>query len=273
MIQNLQILFQNYPQKAIAAFNVYGYEDASAVLTAAETLGQPVILMVNRDAAGYMPLHLIGPLLHEMGERASVPVCVHLDHALSLNAIRIACCNQFTSVMIDGSQLPFEENVSLTRQVIALAHPLGISVEAEIGSVGYDEPSHTVKGVLTEPEEAKRFFGEARVDCLAVSVGTVHRQTQQTAVIQYERLSAIMKAVDVPIVIHGSSSVPDEDLTRLSRAGVRKINLGTCLRMAFGCTLRETVLQTSDFDRIRLFRPSIEATTQSAMNKMRLLTA
>lgn len=271
MIQNLQSLFQQDKHRTIAAFNVYGYEDAKAVLSAAEELSVPVILMVNRDAAEHMPIRLIGPLLRRMAEDASIPACVHLDHAVSLDAIRCACENQFTSVMFDGSQLPVEENIEITRQVVALAHPLHISVEAEIGSVGYDEPSRTVKGILTEPEDARYFYDQTQVNCLAVSVGTVHRQTKQTAVIQYDRLLQIMQAVDVPLVIHGSSSVSDDDLTQLAQAGVRKINLGTCLRMAFGNTLRETIANTQEFDRIKLFGPSIEAARQSALKKMRLL--
>ena len=272
MIASLGELFQRYNGYAYAGFNVFGYEDAKAVLEGAEECQTPVILMINRDAASYIPLDLIGPLLNRMAQKARVPVAVHLDHAVSLEAIRMACECGFSSVMFDGSQLSMEENIERTLQTIRIARREGISVEAEIGSVGYSDPAVHAKQAYTEPEDAKRFYEATKVDCLAVSVGTVHRMTTQSVTIQYERLHRIQRAVSVPLVIHGASSVANEDLTELSREGIRKINLGTCLRMAFGNTLRYTLAQMpEEFDRIKLFQASIGETRREAIHKIRLL--
>lgn len=272
MICNLNRLFEQCPRHAIAAFNVFGYEDARMVVDAAEENHCPTILMVNRDAAAHMPLPLLGPLLRRMAEAANVPVAVHLDHAIETQSIREAVQNGFSSVMFDGSQLPFPENVACTCETMDIAKPLDVSVEAEIGSVAYSDPSIKAAHIYTDPEEAKAFWEATRVDCLAVSVGTVHRMTAQTARLQYDRLESIQKLIQVPLVIHGSTGVSDEDLKRLSREGVSKINIGTCLRMAFGRGLREAVQSNPDeFDRIHLFQRPMQLVKEAASQKMQLL--
>ena len=272
MIMGLREMMEQNPGFAIAGFNVFGFEDASAVIRAAEKCRLPVILMVNRDAASFIPLHVIGPMLDEMGRRATVPVDVHLDHAIELSAIRQAVECRFTSVMFDGSQLSIEENIEKSLETMALTAGRAISVEAEIGSVGYSDPAIKARQEYTKPEDARRFYEATRVDCLAVSVGTVHRMTTEKVTIQYDRLKKIQQAVSVPLVIHGATSVRDEDLVMLSRAGVRKVNLGTCLRMAFGNTLRTAINNNpTEFDRLKLFREPIRETEEEAMRKMRLL--
>ncbi len=272
MMMGLREMFAQYTGFAIAGFNVFGYEDASAVIRAAEKCDLPVILMVNRDAASFIPLHVIGPMLEQMARTAKVPVGVHLDHAVELSAIREAAECRFTSVMFDGSQLSVEENIDKTLETIAITRNRNISVEAEIGSVGYSDPAVKALQEYTEPEDAKRFFEATRVDCLAVSVGTVHRMTTEKVTIQYDRLRRIQQVVSAPLVIHGATSVRDEDLVKLSQAGIRKINLGTCLRMAFGNTLRESMNNNpEEFDRLKLFREPIRETEEEAARKMRLL--
>lgn len=219
-----------------------------------------------------MPLRFIGPLLRSMAQSAAVPVAVHLDHAVELASIETAITCGFSSVMFDGSQLSFADNVVLTRQAIAMARPQGVSVEAEIGSVAYNDPAIPAKHIYTDPQEAKDFWEATLTDCLAVSIGTVHRMQAQTAYLQFDRLQNISQAVAVPLVIHGSTGVSDEDLARLSRCGISKINIGTCLRMAFGNALRKAVQDNPDeFDRIRLFQQPCAAVRQAAARKMRLL--
>lgn len=272
MLCDLRYIFDNYNGKCIAGFNVYGYEDAAAVISAACTIKCPVILMVNVPASEHMPVPVIGVLLAKMAETAEVPVCVHLDHATSIEKIELACGSGFTSVMFDGSQLPYEKNVQLTRKVCMFAHKAGLSVEAEIGSVGYTDPAIKAKTIFTDPDEASAFYKATGVDALAVSVGTTHRQTTQNARIQFDRLDEIMTATDAAIVIHGASSVTDGELTELARRGVRKINLGTCLRKAFDETLWHAVKEADEQqDRIKLFRPCMEAVRQEALKKLRLI--
>ncbi len=258
--------------RGIAAFNVFGFEDAKAVVLAAEKLNRPVALMANKDAIAHMGARMIGLIMREVAERAKVPVCVHLDHATQVEVIEEAIEAGFTSVMFDGSQLPFDENVRITRQVVAMARPKNISVEAEIGAVGYSDKTIAFKARYTEPEEAKVFSDATRVDALAVAVGTVHRMEAQGVSLQFNRLRQIAELVKVPLVIHGSTGVEDKDLTRLVENGARKINLGTTLRMTFGNTLRKQFEEDPHvFDRIVLFKKCMDAVQEKAEEKIKLL--
>lgn len=257
---------------AVPGFNVFGYEDAAAVIQAAEELGAPVILMTNKNAIEHMPVEYLGNLLSRMAKDAAVPVCVHLDHAKDYALVERAINSGFSGVMYDGSQLSLEENIENTRQVIKLAHEAGVSVEAEIGSVGYSDPSIQAKAIYTDPEEARKFAEKTGVDALAVAVGTVHRMQIQAANIQYDRLEAIQRVVGIPLVIHGSTGVTDEDLAKLATYRVGKVNIGTALRMAFGNTLREEMAaHPNEFDRITLFKKPMEAVKEEAKNKLRIL--
>lgn len=253
----------------LAAFNVYGYEDAKAVLNAAERLGHPVALMVNKAAVAHMGVELLGIILLALAQKASVPVGVHLDHATDLSTIKAAVDAGFTSVMFDGSQLPYEKNVKLTRQVVAMAAKKNVSVEAEIGAVGYSDPSISFNPRFTSPEEANRFYLDTGVDALAVAVGTIHRMESQGVNLQFELLKEIHEAVDVPLVIHGATGVEDADLKRLVNNGAVKINLGTVLRMAFGNTLRKQLEEDPQaFDRILLYRKCMDEVEKKAEEKM-----
>lgn len=274
MLVNLNQIFSEYPQKCVAGFNVFGFEDAQAVIDAAEELKDPVILMANKVAIDHTPIPIIAPLLLAMAKRANVPVCVHLDHSTSIGDISLAIECGFTSVMFDGSQLPYAENVRLTRAACALAHSQGVSVEAEIGSVGYSDSAVFAKTVYTEPDEALKFYNDTLVDAMAVSVGTLHRQVVQDAHLQFDRLDKIHAAVNVPLVIHGSTSVKNDELTMLAKHGVKKINLGTCLRLKFGNTLRQILAEDDKiFDRVEMFKKCMPAVYEEALLKMRLLDA
>lgn len=258
-------------KNTVAAFNVYGYEDSAAVIRGAEELNTPVILMTNKDAVDFIPIEIIGAMLVQMAQASSVPVCVHLDHSRSLEDIQRAIAAGYTSVMFDGSQLPVEENMKISAEVVRIAHASGVSVEAEIGSVGYSDPTIKAKSIYTDPEEAVEFVKQTGVDALAVAVGTVHRMEIQEARLDFDLLGEIRKKVSLPLVIHGSSGVKDEDIVRLCEAGVNKINFGTSLRMAFGNTLRETIAaQPHQFDRLKLFIPSMDAVSERAKDKLRL---
>lgn len=260
--------------RALAGFNVFGYEDAWAVCRAAEQENVPVALMVNRDAAAHVPLSIFGPMLRELAHTARVPVCIHLDHAVKISAIEQAIAAGFTSVMFDGSSLPMAENIHITQQVVALAHPEGISVEAEVGSVGYsDQEGAQSQSVLTTVAEAHEFFSETGVDALAVSIGTMHRMVHQSTTLDFDLLTAIHRAVNVPLVIHGASGVADQDLAKLVQCGARKVNLGTTLRLAFGNELRKQFEEDPNvFDRIALFQRCMIKVQEQAVEKIRLLT-
>ncbi len=253
---------------AVPAFNVFGYEDTIAVVRAAEQLNAPVILAANSAAIKHMPLPYLAPILLRAARESRVPVCVHLDHGYDPETIQAAIEMGFTSVMYDGSQLPLDENISRTLEIVKLAKARGVSVEAEVGSVGYSDPSLGMKHEFSDPGEVARFVGETGVDAVAVSVGSVHRMEEQAASIQFDRLESIQKQVDTPLVIHGSTGIQDHDLRRLAATRVGKINIGTALRMAFGKKLREQLQDDPGlFDRIQLFRQSMTAVTDTAIDK------
>ncbi len=259
---------------AIAGFNVFGYEDAVMVAKAAQELDVPVILMTNRDAVSHMPIKILGSILTDIAKEAKIPICVHLDHGKSIDEVVSAIKSGFSSVMYDGSQLPLEENIKRTKEIADIAHHFGVSIEGEIGSVGYNDPSIKAKAMYTVPKEAKRFVEETGVDAVAIAIGTLHRMKAQEANIQYDRLEEIEKLVDVPLVIHGSTGVKDEDLIRMSKHRIAKVNIGTALRMAFGNTLRDEMNnKPEEFDRIKFFkRPMIEVKNK-AKEKMIILGA
>ncbi|MFZ5967555.1 MAG: class II fructose-bisphosphate aldolase [Bacillota bacterium] len=274
MLVNLNKALEGIAEKkcAIPGFNVFGYEDAIAVVRAAEELNAPVILMTNKVAVSHMPIEYLADLLCSIADDAKVPVCVHLDHATECDLVSRAIKSGFTSVMYDGSQLPLRENIRNTKEIVEFAHTCGVSVEAEIGSVGYNAPDVQAKAVYTDPEEARIFAEETGVDALAVAVGTLHRMETQEAVIQFDRLEAIQKLVDIPLVIHGSTGITDTDLQKLITYRVAKVNIGTALRMAFGKALREEMNKNpNEFDRIKLFKTPMLKVQEEAKKKMELL--
>lgn len=239
MLVTLKELLAQYvaSDKAVGAFNVTNYCDAQPVITAAEKRNAPVIIQVGGFATRYMDLDLWGPMLGIMARRSSVPVCVHLDHSKNVDEIQRAIDAGFSSVMFDGSQLPYEENVAITREVVARAAKKGVSVEAEIGSVAYSG-TDAFKAEASDPDTTARFVADTGIDAVAVAVGTLHRMETQAAHLNFDLLHAIEAKVDIPLVIHGSSGLCDEDFKQMCATRVTKVNIGTALRMAFDKGLR-----------------------------------
>ena len=257
---------------SVACFNVFGWEDARAVVDAASQLGAPVILAANLDFRKSMPLEVIAVMLRSLAERAPVPVCVHLDHTYEVVEVLRAVDLGFSSVMFDGSQLPLEENIARTRRVAHYAHAAGCSVEAEIGSVPYAEGRTYIKSELTDVGDAVRLAGETDLDAMAVSVGNVHRMSTPNAVIDFERLAQIAAAVTVPLVIHGTSGIRQQDIERLVRTRIAKFNIGTVLRQAFGRGLRETLGSNAErFDRLEIMGDVMPTVCGEAQRMIRLL--
>ena len=255
-----------------ACFNVFGWEDARAVVLAAEETGAPVILAASLDFRREMPLELICRMLRTLAERTPVPVCAHLDHTDEVDEVLRAIDLGFTSVMFDGSQLRLEDNVAGTRRVLDYARPRGCSVEAEIGSVPYAQGRTHIRSELTSVPEAIRFTEQCAVDALAVSVGNVHRLSAPTAVIDFPRLAQIQAAIEVPLVIHGTSGIREDDIVRLSRACIAKFNIGTVLRQAFGRGLRQTLERHPGcFDRLEIMSAVIPVMAREAARMIRLL--
>ena len=218
---------------------VLGWEDACAFVAAAEELRCPVILQAGPGCRAHTPVAVLGPMFRSLAEEAQVPVVCHIDHATTVAECQAGIDHGFTSVMIDGSHLTLTENIELTAAVRDIAHPHGISVEAEIGFVGYDGGAISLP---TKPDEAAELFKKANPDALAVSVGNVHLQTSADSEIDRSALEAIEAVVNCPLVLHGASGIRIEDRHWLAtQTKVCKFNVGTELRQAFGAALRDVL--------------------------------
>jgi fructose-bisphosphate aldolase class II len=256
----------------VACFNVFGWEDACAVVDAAAQLEAPVILAANADFREFMPPGVIAAMLRSLAQRAEVPVCVHFDHGYDVDETLRAVDLGFTAVMFDGSQLPLPQNIAGTARVVRYAHAAGCSVEAEIGSVPYAQGRDHIRTELTSVDDAVRLAHETGLDAMAVSVGNVHRLSVPGAIIDFARLAKICAAVTVPLVIHGTSGIRDQDIECLARTRVAKFNIGTVLRQAFGRGLRQTLQRDlARFDRLEIMREVMPAMSAEAQRVIRLL--
>ena len=255
----------------VAGLVVQGWEDARAFVEAAEDTGLPIILQAGPGARRYTPVAALGKMFRVLSEPARVAVALHIDHAFTLEECRAGIGEGFTSVMIDGSKLPLEENIALTRGAVDIAHAAGVSVEGEIGVVGYVEgaPSQS-----TSPGDARAFERGSGVDAVAISIGNVHLSPTQTREIDFAALAAIEAATTKPLVLHGGSGVPPASRRRLARESrVRKLNIGTELRMAFGAALRASLAARPEaFDRIEILGatiPDLRAATRRTLLSLR----
>jgi fructose-bisphosphate aldolase class II len=249
---------------AVAGLVVLGWEDAVAYVQAAEAEGRPVILQAGPGCRAHTPLPVLGAMFRTLAAGSTVPVVAHLDHGESLATCQTAIDCGFTSVMYDGSALPLDENIARTAEIARIAHAAGVSVEAELGFVGY----HGGKPSLgTDPAEVARFARETGVDALAVSVGNSHLMTSPGAVVDWQQLKAIQVAAPhLPLVLHGGSGLPKDLRRRLAReTSVCKFNIGTELRMAFGTALRRALADNPDqFDRNQILQQTIDPVTAAA---------
>lgn len=243
---------------AVGSFNTPNLESIMAVVQAAEELKVPVVIQHAQVHEEIVPIDIIGPVMLECAEKAKVPVCVHLDHGEDLNYIHRALKLGFTSVMYDGSGLPFNENVANTKLVVAMAKKTGASVEAEIGSMGKretglkEEPSTAgaeAKKIYTNPEEAARFVELTKIDALACSFGTSHGIYRTEPKLDMSILDKVRARVEIPIVMHGGSGVDKKDYATAIKKGVRKVNYYTYMAKAGGSTVADRLrVEYSAFD-------------------------
>ena len=272
MISNLKDIFIPAQDEgyAVACFNVFGYEDARAVVEAAEARNASVILSINLDMRQFMTMEQIIGMLRPMAEKAKVPVCLHLDHTYEMDIVKQAVDSGFTSVMFDGSQLSISENIASIRDIVSYAHPKGVSVEAEVGSVPYATGRDHIKSAITEVSEALAMEEQGQPDALAISIGNVHRLESGSVAIDLDRFNKLEKALSLPLVIHGTSGLEDKDIQMLALRQVAKFNVGTILRKSFGNSLRTTLESDPDlFDRITIMQkviPDLRATATQVIH-------
>lgn len=220
---------------AIGAFNVYNLEGVRAVVEAAEKLNSPAILQLHPSAIKYGKSPLVALCL-EAARKASVPISVHLDHSMLAKDIQAALAAGMNSIMADGSHLPYKENLAFTRDMAKLAHTYGAVVEAEIGRISGTEDGLTIaqkETKMTDPTEAAEFVRESQVDSLAVTIGNVHGKYLSAPKLDFKRLAAIRKSVDVPLVLHGASGLPETMISKSIQLGVCKFNVNTEVREAY----------------------------------------
>lgn len=231
----------NTSQTALLAFNVVLLETAEALVSAAEQADRPIVLQISQNCAKYHgSLEPIGEATLALARGADVPVSVHLDHAEDTELIDQALELGFDSVMYDGSTLDDEANRATTAEVVTRCHSAGVAVEAELGEVGGKDGVHSPTA-RTDPQQAQQFVLDAGVDSLAVAVGSSHAMSTRDAQIDLELIAAIQSAVEVPLVLHGSSGVPDEQLRGAVQVGMRKINISTHINGLFTEAVRATL--------------------------------
>jgi len=258
--------------RGLGAFNVFSLEHAEALVAAAEQAGAPVVLQISQNAVRYhRSLAPIALATLALARAATVPAVVHLDHATDVALVHEAVALGFGSVMFDGSGLPYEENVRVTAEVVALCHAHGVDVEAELGEVGGKDGVHA-PGVRTRPDEAAAFVAATGVDGLAVAVGSSHAMTERSAALDLDLVTEIRAAVPVPLVLHGSSGVPDDEIVRAVRAGMTKINIATHLNHVFTDEVR-SVLQAQPrlVDSRKYLGPAREAMAAEAARLLVML--
>ncbi|MCO5308275.1 MAG: class II fructose-bisphosphate aldolase family protein [Austwickia sp.] len=258
--------------RGVGAFNVIQIEHAQALAGAAGDAGLPVVLQISQNAVRYHGA--LAPILaatRAIAEAAPTPCVLHLDHVTDADLVRQGLALGVTSVMYDGSALPYEQNVRRTAELTRECHAAGVSLEAELGEVGGKDGTHA-PGVRTDPEQAARFVAATGVDALAVAVGSEHAMTQRTARLDLDLIAALADAVPVPLVLHGSSGVPDETLVAAVAAGMTKVNIATHLNTVFTAALREHLAaHPEQVDTRRYLAPARAAVRAETARLLRLL--
>ncbi len=229
---------------AIGAFGAENMEMVQAIVEAAEELSSPVIIQTTSSSISYASVEMFYAMTDAAAKRAKVPVVIHLDHGNSFDLCRKAIEAGYTSVMIDGSKLSFEDNIDLSRKVVEMAKEKGIPVEAELGTIGGKEDDHVVSdkdALYTNPQQARDFVERTGVQSLAVSIGTAHGFYKEQPQLDFDRLDEIRREVDVPLVLHGASGVSDEFVMQSIERGICKVNYATELRVAFTSGVKRVI--------------------------------
>lgn len=233
---------------AVPAFNAENLEMVQAIVAAAEKMKSPVMIQTTPSTVKYLTLRQAVAMVKAEAEAASVPVALHLDHCESYEDVMAAVDAGYTSVMIDGSKLPYEENIAVTKKVVEDAHAKGVTVEAELGTVGGKEDGHSAEIAYTDPAEALDFFTRTGVDIFAVAIGTAHGFYKGEPKLNFELLEKLAATIEAPLVLHGGSGVPDEMIKRTISLGINKVNYATELRAAMTKAVREALTDEGIID-------------------------
>lgn len=260
---------------AVGHVNINNLEFLQAAVEAAQAEEAPVILGVSEGAIKYMGLEYTVAMARAAADKASVPVVLHLDHGSSFEWVVRSVRAGFSSIMIDASRFPLDENIALTRKVVDLCHPLGIDVEAELGRIGGTDDDLTVDerlATLARVDEAAEFVRQTQVDALAAAIGSAHGRYKGRPQLHFDRLAEIRDATDIPLVLHGGSGIPDEDVQKAITLGVAKVNINTENQELFTSVVRGAIAGSTDmFDPRKYLGPAREAMKEAVQQKFKLL--
>ncbi len=258
--------------RGVAAFNVIQLEHAEAYAEAAAATDLPVVMQISENCVRYHgALRPLALATLAIGAGCDQPVVVHLDHATDPDLITEAIELGMTSVMFDGSRLPDDQNRALTHQVATTCQAAGVSLEAELGEVGGKDGVHA-PGVRTDPSDARQFVADTGVDALAVAVGSSHAMTERTAALDEHLIGRLAQAVPVPLVLHGSSGVPDQGIAGAVRAGITKVNIATHLNQVFTRAVQRELAERPTVDTRRYLGAARRDLAQEAARLMQLIT-
>lgn len=262
---------------AVPAFNISDWAMSQGIFEISEEKGAPLIIAIHPDELAHTGIDLM-PAIVQRAHKSSVPVTIHLDHGTSYEQILLAIQNGFTSVMFDGSMLPFEENVAQTRRACEAAHAVGLSVEGELGTIGKtDGEAEDGASVIvyTDPDDAVRFVEETGVDSLAIAIGTCHGiyPSWMKPEIKLDLLQAIKAKVSVPLVLHGGSSNPDLEIGQSVKLGINKINISSDIKVTYHQTMREVLKDEGLREPLTIQPPAVDAMKGTAAHKIDLFDA
>lgn len=261
---------------AVPAFNISSYAMFNGIMEASEEKKAPVIIAIHPDELSHIGVDVI-KAIRERAFKASVPVCIHLDHGASFEQVILAIQSGYTSVMIDGSSLPFEENIEICKRVVETAHSVGVSVEGELGTIGTTDSVEvtTTEIIYTKPDDAVKFVAETNVDTLAIAIGTSHGLYPKgmKPKLELDLLKEIKSKVSIPLVLHGGSNNSDSEIGKAVALGVNKINISSDIKAAYYDKMRE-VLRDLSLREPNMIEPEcIKAMKQVAYHKIELFCA
>jgi tagatose 1,6-diphosphate aldolase GatY/KbaY len=258
-------------RKAILAANFYNLETLQAIIQGASAAGAPVILQLSESSIDYIGLDLAVQMAKTALQGSGVEGWLHLDHGSSIGLVQRCLDAGFDSVMIDASEKPMEENMKISREAVRLAEPYGASVEAELGYIAKLNQKQDQSG-FTQPEDAKFFTEETGVNALAVSIGSAHGFYKEEPRLDIELLARIRDSVNTPLVLHGSSGIPDGTIVNAIKNGITKINLATETKNAFMRKLKADLLHTDEIDLRIVFPKATETARELILNKLRVIS-
>ncbi|ALC91500.1 tagatose-bisphosphate aldolase [Bacillus sp. FJAT-18017] len=276
LVSSREIIYDAYQNNyAVGAFAAHNLEILKAVCDRANRLGAPIIIQTTPGTINYLGLERTVSMVKATAEKVAIPVALHLDHGDSFETAMKCLRAGYTSIMIDGSHLAFEENIKLVRSVVNAALPMGVPVEAELGTIGGVEDDLDVdeaNAMMTDPQSAKIFAEQTGIDFFAPAFGTAHGLYKKDPELNFGLLGEIKKLVSLPIVMHGASGVPDQDVIKALSYGVAKVNFSTELKVAFATALKGFLdIHPNESDPRKYFVPAMEAVADIVEKKIELL--